>query len=89
MQSWMEDEYACGSKGSVKRFVTRPKSRSRDSTKRYYCSNNGPKGGRIRTKYICSICYSEDDIVTREEIIKSRDVGFTKCSMVPIQSRLQ
>lgn len=71
------DGYVCG--GSVIEdggFFVKRGLRCGDYTEsQYYNPKAGVKGGRIVTADICAICYERDDIVSADEIRKSRDIG--------------
>ena len=71
------DGYVCG--GSVNEdggFFVKRGLRCGDYTEsQYYNPKAGVKGGRIVTADICAICYESDDIVSADEIRKSRDIG--------------
>ena len=41
----------------------------------YYNPSTGQKGGRITTADICALCWSEDNIVSPDEIRGKRNVG--------------
>ena len=66
--------YICINKAHVQGFLIKWVIHCGETIESQYYNKNGDRGGGIITEYVCLLCYSVDDIVTREEIIDNIDV---------------
>ena len=77
LESLLEREgYTCGSEIKGGKFFARQSLVCGSPIESdYYNPQTGTKGGRIVTKDICALCYVSDDLVSPNEIMKTRDIG--------------
>ena len=72
-----ENSYVCGAAidGSAGFFMKQQLRCGDFIESQYYNPSKGLVGGRIMTDDICAICYDPDDIVSVDEIKRSRNIG--------------
>ena len=67
----------CGNNVSVSKFYIKHKIQCVDCVELHYYNpaGNSTRGKRVTTEEVCAMCYFPGNIVSREEIIRKRDVG--------------
>ena len=70
-----ESGYACGNEVTVEGFYVQRKLSCGGSVERnYYNPSVGTKGGRIVTKTVCSVCYLDENIVDKVELLTRPEI---------------
>lgn len=78
LDRWFDREgYICGKDVPSNGFYVMRKVRCGDFVESQYYNppDNAANRGRLITDDVCAMCFSDDDIVSRDEIIAKRDIG--------------
>ena len=75
LDGWTESGYACRNEVKVEGFYAQRKLSCGGSVERNYCNPSvWTKGGRIVTNTVCSVCYLDENIVYKVELLTCPEI---------------